>query len=167
MVRRYSNVSILRNKQKPTTFSLDNPAVFITCVADPECGHIGLDLERPFQGARRATLSVGFKQQVGPLKGEIALSIVVAATLPTGTGGITTGGVDPRRGRRSSSIRAISPVRRAHGYSSTWRSAIHSDSICASESSLTSRRTVDSKGHSGSISALTEAFRRLPLGINE
>jgi hypothetical protein len=40
-------------------------------------------------------LSVGFKQQLGPLPGEIALSIIVAATLPTGTRGITTGGVDP------------------------------------------------------------------------
>jgi hypothetical protein len=40
-------------------------------------------------------ISVGFKQQVGARPGGIELSIIAAATLPTGTRGITTGGVDP------------------------------------------------------------------------
>jgi hypothetical protein len=40
-------------------------------------------------------LSLGLKQQLGPVPGNIQLSIIAATSLPTGTGVISTHGVDP------------------------------------------------------------------------
>jgi hypothetical protein len=127
-------------------------------------------------------LSVGFKQQVGPLPGGIALSIIVAATLPTGTRGITTGGIDPflklpwskelSRGWSIGGMQSLFWTSR-NGYRNptweptltltlvsifrplvldiSWQSAIHSDSICASESNQT---------HNASYSQTRIAIRR-------
>jgi hypothetical protein len=40
-------------------------------------------------------LSLGLKQQLGPVPGNIQLSIIAATSLPSGTGGISTHGIDP------------------------------------------------------------------------
>ncbi|HXC77311.1 MAG TPA: transporter [Candidatus Acidoferrum sp.] len=40
-------------------------------------------------------LSLGLKQQVGPVAGNIQLSIIAATSLPSGTGGVSTHGIDP------------------------------------------------------------------------
>jgi hypothetical protein len=40
-------------------------------------------------------LSLGLKQQLGPLPGDIDLAVIIAVSLPTGRAGITSGGYDP------------------------------------------------------------------------
>jgi hypothetical protein len=40
-------------------------------------------------------LSLGIKQQLGPLPGNVDLSVIVAVSLPTGRSGVTSGGYDP------------------------------------------------------------------------
>jgi hypothetical protein len=40
-------------------------------------------------------LSLGLKQQLGPVPGNIQLSIIAATSFPSGTGGISTHGIDP------------------------------------------------------------------------
>jgi hypothetical protein len=42
-----------------------------------------------------ADVSVGLKQQLGPLPGKFDLAVIVALTAPTGQRGITSGGFDP------------------------------------------------------------------------
>jgi hypothetical protein len=42
-----------------------------------------------------ADVSVGLKQQLGPLAGNFDLAVIVALTVPTGHRGITSGGFDP------------------------------------------------------------------------
>ena len=46
-------------------------------------------------GAGFGDLSVGIKQQLGPLPGDVDLAVIVALSLPTGSTGATSGGYDP------------------------------------------------------------------------
>jgi hypothetical protein len=46
-------------------------------------------------GSGFGDLSFGVKEQLGPLPGEVDLSVIVAVSFPTGRSGVTSGGYDP------------------------------------------------------------------------
>lgn len=50
---------------------------------------------RPEHASGFGDLVVGAKQQLGPLPGDLDLSVIGAVSLPTGTSGVSSGGVDP------------------------------------------------------------------------
>jgi outer membrane putative beta-barrel porin/alpha-amylase len=50
---------------------------------------------RPEHASGFGDLVVGAKQQLGPLPGDFDLSVIGAVSLPTGTSGVSSGGVDP------------------------------------------------------------------------
>ena len=58
----------------------------------PDCFY---DRGRPEHASGFGDLIVGAKQQLGPLPGDFQLSMIGAVSLPTGTSGASSGGVDP------------------------------------------------------------------------